>query len=191
MARSNIHSFSSGTSGTGSDAAACDSIFSAIADSDLNRIKTEFSKPFSGGVPLINRSSTRDKYGNTPLHAAINMADPDIIKELINLGCDLSMKNKRGQTCYDLLSRNGTGQTIEHLSTRHLKTIDSCRAETRSRTLEIQALQTEVKGLEESNTRQAYEIQTLKIDLIGKRKQIDDLETQCGNLRRAAKKPKA
>lgn len=189
MARSNIHSFNSST---GSDAAACDSIFSAIADSDLNRIKTELSsRPLSGGVPLINRSSTRDKYGNTPLHAAINMGDQEIIKELIDNGCDFSMKNKRNQTCYDLLSRNGTAQTIEYLSTRHLKTIDSCRAETRSRTLEIQALQTEVRGLEESNTRQAYEIQTLKIDLIGKRKQIDDLETQCGNLRRAAKKPKA
>jgi hypothetical protein len=200
MARSSIFSFGGSTAtttttGSGSTTGTIyHPIFLAIAESNIIKVKSEISKTSFGSFGLASPSifdSTRDMYGNTPLHAAINMGNREIIQALIDHGCDLSIKNKRGETCYDLLSRSDIGPTIEYLATRHLKTIDSCRIETRSKTLEIQGLKTEIRGLEESNTKQYGEIQTLKIELLGKRKQVDELETQCANLRRAAKKPKA
>jgi hypothetical protein len=195
MARSNIFSFGGSSATTTSTSGSTTGtiyhdIFRAIAESDINKVKSEISKTSFGG-PSFNNSTVHDMYENTPLHAAINMGNREIIQVLIDNGCDLSIKNKRGETCYDLLSRSDIGPTIEYLATRHLRTIDLCRFETRSKTLELQALQTEVRGLEQSNTKQCGEIQTLKIELLGKRKQVDELETQCANLRRAAKKPKA
>jgi len=197
MARSNIFSFGGRSAKTTSSTTGTiiyHDIFHAIAESNISKVRSEISKISFGSFGVSPSSifdSTRDMYENTPLHAAINMGNREIIQALIDHGCNLSIKNKRGETCYDLLSRSDIGPTIEYLATRHLKTIDSCRAETRSRTLEIQALQTEIRGLEQSNTKQCGEIQTLKIELLGKRKQVDELETQCANLRRAAKKPKA
>lgn len=199
MARSNIFSFGGSSATTTSTSGSTTGtiyhdIFRAIAESNISKVRSEISKISFGSFGVSPSSifdSTRDMYENTPLHAAINMGNREIIQALIDHGCNLSIKNKRGETCYDLLSRSDIGPTIEYLATRHLKTIDSCRIETRSKTLEIQALQTEIRGLEQSNTKQCGEIQTLKIELLGKRKQVDELETQCANLRRAAKKPKA
>jgi ankyrin repeat protein len=133
-------------------------------------------------------SSNRDIYGNTLLHTAILLGRPEIAQFLINFGCPLTTANARGETCYDLLAKSNIGSLVRFIDDSGKKKLETSQMETRSKTVKIVALETEVRSLENANVRLSKENQDLTIELGKRKRDIEELETQKSNLIKASRK---
>ena len=133
-------------------------------------------------------SSNRDVYGNTLLHTAILLGRPEIAQFLINFGCPLTTANARGETCYDLLAKSNIGSLVRFIDDSGKKKLETSQMETRSKTVKIVALETEVRSLENANVRLSKENQDLTIELGKRKRDIEELETQKSNLIKASRK---
>ena len=56
-----------------------------------------------------------DKKGQTPLHIAIHTLRPKLIKKLLYKGADLYIKNKNGESVYDIISENNDNKEFENV----------------------------------------------------------------------------
>lgn len=139
-------------------------------------------------ISLNDISSNRDVYGNTLLHTAILLGQPEIAQFLINFGCPLTTANTRGETCYDLLAKSNIGSLVKFIDDSGKKKVEAHQMETRSKSVKIVALETEVRSLENANVRLSKENQELTIKLGKRDREIDELETQKSNLIKASKK---
>lgn len=139
-------------------------------------------------ISLNDISSNRDVYGNTLLHTAILLGQPEIAQFLINFGCPLTTANTRGETCYDLLAKSNIGSLVKYIHDSEKKKVETSQIETRSKSVKIVALETEVRSLENANVRLSKENQELTIKLGKRDREIDELETQKSNLIKASKK---
>ena len=152
----------------------------------------------AGNLPEVEKLSTkislhditahRDVYGNTLLHTAILLGRPEIAQFLINFGCPLTTTNTRGETCYDLLAKSNIGSLVRFIDDSGKKKLETLQMETRSKSVKIVALETEVRSLENANVRLSKENQELTIKLGKRDREIDELETQKSNLIKASRK---
>jgi hypothetical protein len=62
------------------------------------------------------RLNVQDALGLTPLHLAVN-GQPDVLKQLLTLGADISIKDAAGQTAIVLAARLGRSAAIESFLT--------------------------------------------------------------------------
>jgi len=139
-------------------------------------------------ISLSDISSNRDVYGNTLLHTAILLGRPEIAQFLINFGCPLTTTNARGETSYDLLAKSNIGSLVKYIHDSEKKKVETHQMETRSKSVKIVALETEVRSLENANVRLSKENQELTIELGKRKRDIEELETQKSNLIKASKK---
>ena len=139
-------------------------------------------------ISLSDISSNRDVYGNTLLHTAIILGRSEIAQFLINFGCPLTTANSIGETCYDLLAKSNIGSLVRFIDDSGKKKIETLQMETRSKSVKIVALETEVRSLENANVRLSKENQDLTIELGKRKRDIEELETQKSNLIKASKK---
>jgi ankyrin repeat protein len=133
-------------------------------------------------------SNYRDVYGNTILHTAILLGRPEIAQFLINFGCPLTTANARGETCYDLLAKSNIGSLVKYIHDSEIKKVETSQMETRSKSVKIVALETEVRSLENANVRLSKENQDLTIKLGKRDREVEELETQKSNLIKASRK---
>jgi ankyrin repeat protein len=148
--------------------------------SEVERLSTKIS--------LSDISSNRDVYGNTLLHTAILLGRSEIAQFLINFGCPLTTANSIGETCYDLLAKSNIGSLVRFIDDSGKKKLETSQMETRSKSVKIVALETEVRSLENANVRLSKENQDLTIELGKRKRDIEELETQKSNLIKASKK---
>lgn len=148
--------------------------------SEVERLSTKIS--------LSDLSSNRDVYGNTILHTAILLGRPEIAQFLINFGCPLTTANARGETCYDLLAKSNIGSLVKYVHDSEIKKVEAHKMETRSKSVKIVALETEVRSLENANVRLSKENQDLTIKLGKRDREVEELETQKSNLIKASRK---
>jgi ankyrin repeat protein len=139
-------------------------------------------------ISVSDISSNRDVYGNTLLHTAILLGRSEIAQFLINFGCPLTTANSIGETCYDLLAKSNIGSLVKYIHDSEKKKVETSQIETRSKSVKIVALETEVRSLENANVRLSKENQDLTIKLGKRDREIDELETQKSNLIKASKK---
>ena len=80
----------------------------AIEQNDLEKIKTLISKGYfnNGGIDTIGYS------GMSPLMMAASQGRIEIVKEFLNLGANVNLKNKNGKTAKDLTSDNAIIQLL-------------------------------------------------------------------------------
>ena len=155
----------------------------AILAGNLSEVKKSCDK-----VSQHDISSNRDVYGNTLLHTAILLGRPEIAQFLINFGCPLTTANARGETCYDFLAKSNIGSLVRFIDDSGKKKLETSQMETRSKTVKIVALETEVRSLENANVRLSKENQDLTIELGKRKRDIEELETQKSNLIKASRK---
>ena len=92
-----------------------------------------YDRDFNGNTPLhwaVNSASENsinfliswmkninfvDKKGQTPLHIAIHTLRPKLIKKLLYKGADLYIKNKNGESVYDIISENNDNKEFENV----------------------------------------------------------------------------
>lgn len=133
-------------------------------------------------------SNYRDVYGNTILHTAILLGRNEIAQYLINFGCPLKTPNSIGETCYDLLAKSNIGSLVKYVHDSEIKRVEAYQMETRSKSVKIVALETEVRSLENANVRLSKENQDLTIKLGKRDREVEELETQKSNLIKASRK---
>ena len=133
-------------------------------------------------------SNYRDVYGNTILHTAILLGRNEIAQYLINFGCPLKTSNSIGETCYDLLAKSNIGSLVKYVHDSEIKRVEAYQMETRSKSVKIVALETEVRSLENANVRLSKENQDLTIKLGKRDREVEELETQKSNLIKASRK---
>ena len=160
-----------------------DNIRLAILAGKLSEVEKLCSK-----ISLNDISSNRDVYGNTLLHTAILLGRPEIAQFLINFECPLTTTNTRGETCYDLLAKSNIGSLVKYIHDSEIKKVETSQMETRSKSVKIIALETEVRSLENANVRLSKENQELTIELGKRKRDIEELETQKSNLIKASRK---
>ena len=158
-------------------------IRSAILAGNQSEVERLCSKTSQNDI-----SSNRDIYGNTILHTAILLGRPEIAQFLINFGCPLTTANSRGETSYDLLAKSNIGSLVKYIHDSEKKKVEAHQMETRSKSVKIVALETEVRSLENANVRLSKENQDLTIKLGKRDREVDELETQKNNLIKASRK---
>jgi hypothetical protein len=109
---SNVRYFTSYTTDTKSSILT--DIYEAILDNDNQKVLRLLETPGISINEQLNISSNPFRY--TLLHHAIDMrSSKAVIKKLLLLGADLSIKDKRGRSCYDLLSCSGNGELVKDI----------------------------------------------------------------------------
>jgi ankyrin repeat protein len=155
----------------------------AIVSGKLSEVEKLCSKIAQNDV-----SNYRDVYGNTILHTAILLGRTEIAQFLINFGCPLTTVNSIGETCYDLLAKSNIGSLVKYIHDSEKKKVETSQMETRSKSVKIVALETEVRSLENANVRLSKENQDLTIKLGKRDREVEELETQKSNLIKASRK---
>ena len=155
----------------------------AIVSGKLSEVEKLCSKIAQNDV-----SNYRDVYGNTILHTAILLGRTEIAQYLINFGCPLTTVNSIGETCYDLLAKSNIGSLLKYVHDSEKKKVETSQMETRSKSVKIVALETEVRSLENANVRLSKENQDLTIKLGKRDREVEELETQKSNLIKASRK---
>jgi hypothetical protein len=154
-----------------------DDICDLLLHDDTNTVISEIGK----GNFNINQQDTRTK--NTLLHIAIKEKNMIVINLLLSKGADINIKNRKGETCCDLLATSGLGPTIHTLIDKY-KSLHVCtNKELIDSKNKIKSLEQNVKGYIDTNTRLAKQKQeleckygSLEIDVITLRKRKLDLE---------------
>jgi ankyrin repeat protein len=139
----------------------------------------------------INEQDTRTK--NTLLHIAIKERNVKVIEVLINKGADINIKNRKGESCGDLLALSGLGQIIHTI-------VDSMVNKSKSQYVYTEKelndsrdknklLEQNIKTYMDSNIRITkqkqdleYKYGSLEVDVITLRKRKLDLDDKCVKL---------
>jgi len=139
----------------------------------------------------INQTISRDPYRNTLLHTAIVMGNVRIIQTLIDMGADMRLKNKKGESGADLLSKSHLGEVVQHLADKATTEVEELKKEVKDKDGKIQSLQESVVKLETSNNKIFKEKQSLEVEVIGLKKRKAELEdAQLALIQASAKKPR-
>ena len=110
---SNLHCFTT-TYTTDTKSSTLSDIYEAILVEDNQKVLRLLETPGLRINEQLNISSNPFRY--TLLHHAIDMrSSKAVIKKLLLLGADLSIKDKRGRSCYDLLSCSGNGELVKDI----------------------------------------------------------------------------
>ncbi len=138
----------------------------------------------------INQTMDRDPYRNTLLHTAIIMGNVKIIQRLIDMGADLRLKNRKGESCAEMLSKSHLGDVIQYLSDKSSTKIQELTREVKEKTTRIQNLEDNLVKLENQNNKITKENQVLETEVVQLRKRKVELEETNTALRQATKKQK-
>lgn len=138
----------------------------------------------------INQTITRDPYRNTLLHTAIEMGNVKIIQKLIDMGADLRITNKKGESCADKLSKSHLGSIIQYISDRSIGKVQELEQEVIQKDSRIRNLEDSVIKLENSNKKLFKEKQDVEVEVVQLRKRKLELEESNTMLRQASKKAK-
>ena len=138
----------------------------------------------------INQTITRDPYRNTLLHTAIEMGNVKIIQKLIDMGADLRITNKKGESCADKLSKSHLGSIIQYISDRSNGKVQELEQEVIQKDSRIRNLEDSVIKLENSNKKLFKEKQDVEVEVVQLRKRKLELEESNTMLRQASKKAK-
>lgn len=138
----------------------------------------------------INQTISRDPYRNTLLHTAITMGNVNIIQTLINMGADLRIKNKKGESCADLLSKSHLGSIIQYLADTNVSKVQELKRDVAEKDSRIKSLQENITILEDTNKKIFKEKQEIEGEAVKLRKRNRDLEESNSVLRQATKKSK-
>jgi ankyrin repeat protein len=150
---------------------------------DINIVISEIEKNYIN----INHQDTRTK--NTLLHIAIKERNIKVIELLIAKGADINIKNRKGETCCDLLALSGLGNTIHKIVDKYKSQQFYTDKEIVDSKNKIKTLEQDVKAYIDTNKRIAKQKQdleckysSLEIDVISLRKRKIDLEHKCDTL---------
>lgn len=154
-----------------------------------NDEKTVIDALNSGNIS-INQTIIRDPYRNTLLHTAIEMGNVKIIQKLIDMGADLGIKNKKGESCADKLSKSNLGEIIQYISDKETEKITELKRNVIERDTRIRLLEDNVNKLETVNNRVVKEKQEIEHEVVQLRKRKVELEESNNMLRQATKKQK-
>ena len=138
----------------------------------------------------LNQTITRDPYRNTLLHTAIEMGNVIIIQKLIDLGADLRITNKKGESCADKLSKSHLGSVIQYISDRSIGKINELTQEVNMKNTKIKNLEETVVKLEDTNNKLYKQKQDQDVEIVQLKKRKIELEESNTMLRQASKKSK-
>jgi len=132
----------------------------------------------------------------TLLHNAIDMkASTAIIKKLISLGADLNVKDKRGRTCYELLSTCANEQVIRDIYAakddqirEHILRSETSNLDLKLNRDQIETLKNDKKKLQEALDKVRLEKQNLQDEIMVSRKRTIELEGKNKDLEEQKKK---
>lgn len=132
----------------------------------------------------------------TLLHNAIDMkASTAIIKKLISLGADLNVKDKRGRTCYELLSTCANEQVIRDIYAakddqirEHILRNETFNLDLKLNRDQIETLKNDKKKLQEALDKVRLEKQNLQDEIMVSRKRTIELEGKNKDLEEQKKK---
>ena len=161
-------------------------LYAAIID---NNEKLVMEILISGTIS-VNQTIDRDPYRNTLLHTAIDMGNVKIIQKLIDMGADLRIRNKKGESSADKLSKSHLGEVIQYIYDKDSGKLEELKKEIKEKDGRIRVLEENVTTLESSNKRIYSEKQNLEVEVIQLRKRKIELEDTNSMLRQATKKPK-
>jgi len=161
-------------------------LYAAIID---NNEKLVMEILISGTIS-VNQTIDRDPYRNTLLHTAIDMGNVKIIQKLIDMGADLRIRNKKGESSADKLSKSHLGEVIQYIYDKDSGKVEELKKEIKEKDGRIRVLEENVTTLESSNKRIYSEKQNLEVEVIQLRKRKIELEDTNSMLRQATKKPK-
>ena len=160
-----------------------DDICDLLLHDDTLTVISEIEK----GIVNINQQDTRTK--NTLLHIAIKEKNIKVIDLLLSKGVDINIKNRKGETCCDLLASSGLGPTIHKLIDKYKSLHVYTNKDLTDSKNKIKLLEQDVKGYIDTNTRITRQKQdleckygSLEIDVITLRKRKLDLEHKCDTL---------
>jgi ankyrin repeat protein len=142
----------------------------------------------------LNISSNPFRY--TLLHHAIDMrSSKAVIKKLLLLGADLSIKDKRGRTCYDLLSCSGNGELVKDIYSIKEEQVETLQSKLDNRAFNEKQKENTIKYLNEEKLelikvldKIRLEKQNLQGELMETRKRKIELETENTDLKTWKKK---
>ena len=184
---SNVRYFTSYTTDTKSSILT--DIYEAILDNDNQKVLRLLETPGISINEQLNISSNPFRY--TLLHHAIDMrSSKAVIKKLLLLGADLSIKDKRGRTCYDLLSCCGNGELVKDIYSIKEEQVKALQSQLDNKVFNdkqkdntIQYLNNEILELKKVLDKTRLEKQNLQGDLMETRKRKLELETENTDLK--------
>jgi hypothetical protein len=190
---SNIRYFNSYSTDTKFSSILSD-IYEAILENDNQKVLRLLETPGLRVNEQLNITSNPFKY--TLLHHAIDMrSSKNVIQKLLLLGADLSIKDKRGRSCYDLLSCCGNGELVKDIYSikeEQIKTLqtqlDNRMFNDKQKDTKIQSLNDEKLELMKVLDRIRLEKQNLQGELMETRKRKIELETENTDLKNFKKK---
>jgi len=173
-------------------------IYNAILEGDETKTMRLLNSLNSSQISNINETLNipNNPFRYTLLHNAIDMrASTAVIKKLISLGADLNVKDKRGRTCYELLSTCANEQVIRDIYNakedklrEYMTKNDSYNRDLNSYKEQIEVLKNDKKKLQEALEKVRLEKQSLQDEIMISRKRTIDLEGKNKDLEEQKKK---
>ena len=173
-------------------------IYNAILEGDETKTMRLLNSLNSSQISNINETLNipNNPFRYTLLHNAIDMrASTAVIKKLISLGADLNVKDKRGRTCYELLSTCANEQVIRDIYNakedkliEYMTKNDSYNRDLNSYKDQIEVLKNDKKKLQEALEKVRLEKQSLQDEIMVSRKRTIELEGKNKDLEEQKKK---
>lgn len=173
-------------------------IYNAILDGNESKTMLLLNSLNSSHISSINETINipNNPFRYTLLHNAIDMrASTAVIKKLISLGADLNVKDKRGRTCYELLSTCANEQVIRDIYNakedklrEYMTKNDSYNRDLNSYKDQIEVLKNDKKKLQEALEKVRLEKQSLQDEIMVSRKRNIELEGKNKDLEEQKKK---
>jgi hypothetical protein len=173
-------------------------IYNAILEGDETKTMRLLNSLNSSQISNINETINipNNPFRYTLLHNAIDMrASTAVIKKLISLGANLNIKDKRGRTCYELLSTCANEQVIRDIYDAKEDKLREymTKNETYNRDLnsykdQIEILKNDKKKLQEALEKVRLEKQSLQDEIMVSRKRTIELEGKNKDLEEQKKK---
>ena len=173
-------------------------IYNAILEGDESKTMRLLNSLNSFQISNINETLNipNNPFKYTLLHNAIDMrASTAVIKKLISLGANLNVKDKRGRTCYELLSTCANEQVIRDIYAakddkikEYMTKNDTYNKDLNSYKDQIEALKNDKKKLQEALEKVRLEKQSLQDDIMVSRKRTIELEGKNKDLEEQKKK---
>jgi len=169
-------------------------IYDAILENDDQKTLRLLETPFLQINEQLNIS--RNPYKYTLLHHAIDRGSSyAVIKKLLLLGADLTIKDKKGRNCYDLLSHTGNGELVKDIYLFKEEQIEMLQNKLdtrvnndREKDYKIQNLNNELSDLKKVLEKTRLEKQNLQGELLETRKRKDLFEVENTELKNRVKK---
>jgi ankyrin repeat protein len=173
-------------------------IYNAILEGNEKKTMMLLNSLNSSQISNINETINipNNPFRYTLLHNAIDMrASTAVIKKLISLGANLNIKDKRGRTCYELLSTCANEQVIRDIYDAKEDKLREymTKNETYNRDLnsyrdQIEVLKNDKKKLQEALEKVRLEKQSLQDEIMVSRKRTIELEGKNKDLEEQKKK---